>query len=290
MPYDAAIPEMWHAALEEAYRNKHVYAGLCNRNYEGEIRKQGDVVRILTMSDPTRRTYTKNTTITAPEVLSIADQTLVIDQAFYWNVEIDDVDKIQVKTALRDGIINGIAFSLAEGLDDNIAALMLADGAGFSTAGSTIGNRLVNTTIVTTDRNAYTLLVDLQVRLDERNVPSEGRWVALPPWFKGSMQKDARFVEYGTPGNMATLKSGRIATAAGFEVYVSNNVPSTATTLAFVIAGHRDAVTLAEQIPGDGLEFYRPDNRFSDAMKVLHLFGRTVVQPFALAGVLAENG
>ncbi len=85
MPYDAAIPEMWHAALEEAYRNKHVYAGLCNRNYEGEIRKQGDVVRILTMSDPTRRTYTKNTTITAPEVLSIADQTLVIDQAFYIN-------------------------------------------------------------------------------------------------------------------------------------------------------------------------------------------------------------
>ncbi len=291
MPYDAAIPELWHAAFLKALRNKHVYAARANRDYEGEIKGPGDVVRINTYSDVTIRTYTKNTTtITAAEKLNVGDLTLVIDQAFYANADVDDVDQVQMKPKARQAITESIGFGFAENMDDNLATVLNTDGDGFGTAAT--GNRTANTTIVATDENAYTILVDLSVLLDEDNVPEEGRWVVVPPWFRGSMVKDPRFVEYGTPANVRVLRDGppAIYKAAGFDVFVSNNVPSTATTLASVIAGHPMALTVADQIPFGSLEFYRPEGRFSDAVKVLHVFGRKVVRSQALAMCLAENG
>jgi hypothetical protein len=290
MPYNAAIPELWHAQLLESMRNRHVYGAVGNRDFEGEISGPGDVVRIMSLGDPTVRTYTKNTTsITAAQKLEVADQTLVIDQNFYVNVDIDDIDGIQAKPNLRDGILGSIAHALSDNMDTNLAALLRSDGAGFSTAGNTAGNRLADTTIVATDGNAYTVLVDLKVLLDADNVPEDNRWVVVPPWYHGKLLVDTRFVEYGTPDNVRTRTNGRVGFAAGFEVHISNNVPSTATTLAFVIAGHPSAFTVAEQIPFGKVEFFRPPDRFSDAMKVLHVFGRTVTRPTALAAVMAEN-
>ena len=76
------IPELWNARLLNALDKAHVFAGLVNRDYEGDIKKQGDTVHINTIGEVTIGTYTKDTDFTSgPQALTATDSTLVINQA-----------------------------------------------------------------------------------------------------------------------------------------------------------------------------------------------------------------
>ena len=42
------IPEIWSARVLHNFRKTYVFRGLCNTDYEGEIKGAGDTVRINT--------------------------------------------------------------------------------------------------------------------------------------------------------------------------------------------------------------------------------------------------
>ena len=151
-------------------------------------------------------------------------------------------------------------------------------------ADNTIGSD--TTPKVPTKDTAYDFLVDLGVKLTEANVPTVGRWVVVPAWYHGLLLKDERFVGNGTDYNKAVLEGGEVGKAAGFTVYVSNNVPNTAKTKYKIIGGTDEAGSYAEQILST--EAYRPEKRFSDAVKGLHVYGAKVFQSKCIA-VLTAN-
>ena len=128
--------------------------------------------------------------------------------------------------------------------------------------------------------------VDLAVLLDEDKVPATGRWVIVPPWFHGLLLNDAKFVATGGSNAEATLRNGMIGEAAGFSIIKSNNVPNTTGAKYRIVAGHPMAWSYAEQI--SSVEAYRPERRFADAMKGLHLYGAKIVRATCLA-VLTAN-
>ena len=57
------IPELWSARLLQGLEKSHVATNLVNRDYEGQIRNQGDKVNINTLSDVAIKTYTPNSDI-----------------------------------------------------------------------------------------------------------------------------------------------------------------------------------------------------------------------------------
>jgi hypothetical protein len=61
------IPEIWSAKTLVALEKQHVFASLCNRDYDGEIAHMGDTVRITGIGDITVSDYTKDTDIAAPQ-------------------------------------------------------------------------------------------------------------------------------------------------------------------------------------------------------------------------------
>ena len=75
--------------------------------------------------------------------------------------------------------------------------------------------------------------------------------------------------------------------AAGFDVYRSNQVPNTSSAKYKIIAGHRSAWSRAQQILET--EAYRPERRFADALKGLHVYGAKVVRPYNLACLVASD-
>ena len=81
--------------------------------------------------------------------------------------------------------------------------------------------------------------------------------------------------------------NGLIGRAAGFDVYRSTLVPNSSSTEYKVIAGHRSAWSKAEQILET--EAYRPEKRFADALKGLHVYGAKVVRPSNLAYLVATD-
>ena len=116
--------------------------------------------------------------------------------------------------------------------------------------------------------------------LDKRNVPTEGRWVLVSPEYHGLLLQDHRFVGTGGTAAEAALGNGYIGSAAGFRVYLSNNLPNIFGAQK-VLASYTGATSYAEQILKT--EAYRMEKRFADAVKGLHVYGGKVTRPTAIA-------
>jgi len=279
------IPTAWAAKMLLNLNDAHVYAQGYNRDYEGEIRQAGDAVKINSVGRVAVQAYTKNGSLTGPETLDDAQQVLLIDQAQAVNFEIDDIDKRQQMPKVMGEAMREAGWALADTADAYLAARLEE---GVATA-----NRLTAATAVgtgPTDDDAYELLVDLDVRLTINNVPRDGtqRWVVVPPWFEGVLRKDIRFVSFGTNTNRENLRGRPVGEAAGFTVYISNNVPLSGSAYT-IISGYTGAATFAEQIPPSSFEAYRPEASFSDAVKALHLYGQKITRPYALASIVATQ-
>src|SRR3972149_1672563 len=93
------IPMLWSARILENLHKSLVYgqAGVINRDYEGEIKDVGDSVKINSIGAITVGSYTKNSDTNSPQDVSGARQTLLIDQAKYFNFQVDDIDRVQTR-------------------------------------------------------------------------------------------------------------------------------------------------------------------------------------------------
>ena len=275
------IPELWNARLLNALDKAHVFAGLVNRDYEGEIKKQGDTVHINTIGEVTIGTYTKDTDFASgPQTLTATDSTLVINQAKYFNFAVDDIDTAQAAGDIMDKAMQRAAYGLADAADKYLADQLAA---AITTAN---GNQVGTTAVALTKENVYENIVKMKTILDKANVPTTGRWLVVPPEMVALILQDDRFVKTGGTKAEDTLANGWVARAVGFDIYESNNCNSTSassTTTYTVTAGDEGACTYAEQI--SDTEAYRPEKRFADAVKGLHLYGAKVVDPKRLAGL-----
>jgi hypothetical protein len=269
---DGFIAEVWTARLLAHLETALVFAqgGVVNRDYEGEIAEKGDTVRIGAISDITVKEYTKNSDIDAPEDLDDDMTSLVIDSADYFNFQVDDVDKRQASVPLMDGATQNAAYKMAKKADHAVAVAMATDG----------------TPVVTSETEAYDQLVDCSTDLDERDVPADGRFAIVPPWYYGLLLKDDRFVASGAASAASTLANGQVGEAAGFRVIRSNNGLVNTSDYA-IVTGHAIATSYAEQI--NKVEAFRPERRFADAVKGLHLYGVKVLRPEALAILTASR-
>ncbi|WP_226001504.1 P22 phage major capsid protein family protein [Paenibacillus sp. BJ-4] len=268
------IPTIWSARLNESLKKNLVYGNVVNTDYEGEIKGQGSTVKINSIGAVTIGNYDKVAGIGNPQELDATQKTLVIDQAKYFNFQVDDVDDAQANVNLLDGGIVEASYGLANVVDQYLA--------GFYTevkAENTIGNDTAP--IIPTSSTAYDLLIDLGVLLDENNVPESERFVVVPAWYYGLLLKDARFTK-----DPNVIRTGYVGDIDSMTVYKSNNVPNTAGAKYKIIAGHKSAISFAGQV--DSVEAFRPEKQFSDAVKGLQVFGAKCIKPEAIA-VLTAN-
>ena len=277
------IPTVWAARLLVALEKALIYgqANVSNRDYEGDIRQAGNTVKIGSIGDVSIGDYVKDSDIGDPQVLSDADQSLLIDQSKYFNFYVDSVDRAQQNVNVLDEAMRRSAWGLREKADAFLAAAM--------EAGVPPDNKIGSTAVpeVPTKNDAYEYLVDLGVLLDEANTPIDGRFCIVPAWFHGLLLKDDRFVRSGTAAGDRRLANGEAGEAAGFIVLKSNNVPQTTGTKYKIIAGHAMATAYVEQILD--VQTYKPEKRFGDAVKGLHVYGAKVIRPTALACLIANK-
>lgn len=280
-------PEIWNAELIVQLRKSLVFAGpdVVNHDYEGDIAEAGDTVHISSVGDVTVGDYAG--TVTYDDVDDAGD-VLVIDQKKFWGKTISDIDKAQ---ALNGGavvaqIMSQAAYRLADTADQYVASLYTQiASANVLTAVTDLTSSGALTTADQIGEACYDLLVNLGVVLDEANVPEEGRYVVVPPWFHGTLRKAHAFIniEKAADGG-AALRNGTVGQAAGFDILKSNNCfqPSAGSTYV-VQAGTPMATTFANQIIKT--EALRDKDTFDDYLRGLHVYGAKVIRPDALACV-----
>lgn len=274
------VPTLWSARLLNHLDKRHVYLNLLNRDCEGEIKNFGDTVKVNQIGNVSIKDYVVGQDIAAPEDITGVQQTLTIDQAKYFNFAVDNVDNAQTNPKLMDKAMERAAYAMNDVVDQFAANLLAVNVHTDNTIGTD------STPIVPTKDTAYDYLVDLSTKLTEANVRHDGRWVVVPAWFHGLLLKDSRFVGNGTDYNKAILEGGKVGDAAGFEIFVSNNVPHTSGAKYKIIAGTEEAGSFAEQILET--KAYSPEKRFADAVKGLHVYGAKVFQSKCIA-VLTAN-
>ena len=257
------IPQVWSARLQENLQHALVFGNLCNRNYEGDIAQWGDTVHINTLSDITVKAYDPAVEIDDPEQLSGSDTTLTIDHGAYYNFFINDADAVQARTDLMDAAMRNAAYRLAMDAEKYILSV-ITEGAGHK---DTI-------TIPTLEEGGlYTQLLQMKVTLDAAGVPRFDRKLVLPPQLETVLLMDNRFVT-GSAAADVRLAEGSVARAAGFDIYISQDLTTQ------IVAFTPDAVTFANQITK--VEAYRPEKGFCDGVKGLCLSGAKVLIPDAV--------
>lgn len=273
-------PEIWSATLLTSLKKSLVFAapGVCNRNYEGTIRQGGDSVRIVSISRPSIGSYVKGSTTVTPQALTDAERTLLIDQQKYFAFYVDDIDRAQAVNggALMTEAAQESAYGLRDVADQYVAGLYT----GVASANA------ISTTTINTAALAVTGLLNLKVKLDTADVPTEGRYVIIPPWYHALLLGSTLFTAVDQSGNAEGLRNGTVGRAYGFDVMLSNNCVNVTGDDWIVQAGIPGAITYADQIVE--VEAYRPESAFSDALKGLHVYGAKVVRPTALATLTAS--
>ena len=270
-------PEVWAAALMGGYTKNLVYAqgNITNRNYLGQIQQIGDTVHVSSLSTPTIRPYDAQEDLVI-EDLSMSDNSYKIDQGSYFAFRVEDVEQVQAAGPLRDPATQQAATRLRDDVDTYIANLIK------SGAGSKLGTSEVIDDDPTRQggKTAFRTLVKLSEALNDNSVPTTGRYVIVGPKFHSALLMDPRFTRVDASGNEDGLRNGIVGRAVGFDVLMSNNVPSTAGR-ELISAGVPDAVAFTEQI--NKVEMQREERRFADLVKGLLIFGGAVFQPQGLA-------
>ena len=256
------ISTVWSENLLKQLDKKYIGVLNCNREYEGDIKNQGSIVKICGIGDVTVSDYTKNTDMSAPETLSDTARLLNISQAKYFNFQIDDVDKAQSTPKIMDAAMKNAAAALANAADAHIFSLY-PDASFTLTEDAVTADNIVNH------------IIDLKTELMRAGVmDADDIVVEISPAVAGLLLKAK--IELAT-NNYDALESGLLGRIAGCKVYVSNNIFVSDDDYHKCFVRTKRAIAFAEQI--SEVEAYRPEKRFADAVKGLHLYGSKVLYP-----------
>ena len=228
------IPEVWSGKLLHKFYASTVLAAISNTDYEGEIRNQGDKVKIRQVPTVTINNYSAEQTL-AFQRPGIAVVELDIDKGKYFNCILDDVLAQQSDIELLDLWAEDAAEQMKISIDTQVLAALpatvSADNSG-TTAGVISGDidlGAVDSSVELVGRNGAAgeteildLIVDMGQTLDEQNVPETGRWIVLPAWAASMIQKsDLRQADI-SGDDVSILRNGRLGMIDRFTIYRSN--------------------------------------------------------------------
>jgi hypothetical protein len=292
------IPEIWSGKLVEKFYSSTVLAAISNTDYEGEIRNQGDRVRIRTKPTITIRDYRADGSLEL-ERPEGNDLTLYIGNGKYFNTILDDVMDVQSDLNALSMWSDDAAQQLKIKVDTDVLGGILGGMAAKNkgtTAGqitSSINLGATTTPLATVARSPQAgqveildVILRLGQALDEQNIPEDGRWVLLPVWACALLKFSDLRQAYLTGDNVTPLRNGRLGMIDRFTIYSSNLLPSgVAGGLAAgefaIYAGHAHGLTFASQI--SKVETLRSEMTFGTILRGLQVYGYQIVDGSALA-------
>ena len=276
--YSAFIPEIWSAKLNNMLTKECVMLQCVNRNYEGEIKNQGDKVKIITPAAVTVSTLDTNS-ISYSE-LTPTSQDLVIDQKKFFAFKINDVAQVQSNTDIMEAHLTN-AKNAIEVEQDSYLLSMHTNVDSNNIVGSD------SSPVTLSKSTIYQNFVNLAMKLKDANAVKAGKrpWVVINPTIESYLLQSSEFIGAHNVAD-ETLREGAIGRIAGMDVLVSTNLTDVSGKY-YVLAGTNDAITFASQLAK--IESLRDKDSFSDLIRGLYLYGAKTVQPKALAKMVVKS-
>lgn len=281
------IATIWASVLLTFFYQTTCLAQITTTEFESQIEKFGDTLRIRTLPTPVIHDYVKGMELEVDE-LEPGYVDLVIDKGLYHNYILDSVDIKQMDYDAMSKWAAHISQFFKIEMDRRVLQDIYADADAHNkgaTAGLESGDinlGVSGTPLALTKTNIIDKITECGVVLDEQNIPNEGRFIVLPArtcgLIKQSDLKDASL----TGDGQSILRNGRIGMIDRFEIYMSNAIASvTDTHKCFnALFGHKKATAWATQLVEN--KQYEPEKRFGKGNKQMAAYGYEVVHSDAL--------
>lgn len=276
MAYQNFIPTVWNAHINRELERALVFAEDCNREYEGDVKKMGDTVRILGVGKPTiTTTADKEITLASPENVEDTSVTLAIKQVSYFNFKVDDIDKRQAAGNVMEALRGEATHGLANAMDKHIA----------SVATSKEAVKYAASAVQITAANVLGEIDKAIQKLYENDVAANTELVlTVSPRFYFLLKQAYTNID---TDNSKMLENGRVGRYGNVVVKMSNNV-ATAASGAEDLIMLRTKKAVAFVNPMTHTEAYRPETGFSDALKGFVLYQAKIVRPKELIVINAK--
>jgi len=192
-----------------------------------------------------------------------------INKHFEYSRLIEDITDVQALSSLRQFYTEDAGYALAKQVDTDLHSL--ATGLGASGTTSTTYANNAGTFFVDASNGLSTYTVDTVVsadvftdaafrgiiqKLDDADVPMDGRSFIIPPVVRNTIMGIDRYVSSDFVNN-GQVTNGQIGQLYGIDVYVSTNCPVVETSSANSASSvdslgalllHTDAIVMAEQM------------------------------------------
>ena len=255
------IPEIWSDEIVAAFKKNLVLANLVKRmSFKG---KKGDTVNI---PSPARGTANAKVATDAVTLIAESDTNIqvLINKHFEYSRLIEDIVEVQALTSLRAFYTEDAGYALARRMDTDLVQLgRYFNGATVGTNDYATSNTSTKAFIGSDGTTAYNstssnaaALTDAAIRrtiqrLDDNDVPMDGRFFLIPPSSRNTLMGLARYTEQAFVGNGDAIRNGEIGQLYGMAVFSSSNADSGAGNSGadrICLMGHRDAMVLVEQL------------------------------------------
>ena len=246
------IPEIWSDEIIAAYKKSLVAANLFKKmSFTG---KKGDTIHIPSPTRGVASLKAAETQVTLQAATETEVQVLV-DKHYEYSRLIEDITEVQALSSLRRFYTEDAGYALSKQVDSSLIQLgrTFNGGSGVTYGGAYIGGD--GTTAYTSGSSNASALTDAAIRrtiqrLDDNDVPMDGRFFLIPPSARNTLMGLSRYTEQafvGEVGNGNTIRNGEIGNLYGIPVFVSSNCDTATGGARIALLGHKDAAVLVEQ-------------------------------------------
>lgn len=305
------IPTLWSGKLNAKFFQNTMLTEVTNTDWEGELKNQGDTIRIRTAPSITINDYAGAGSVLTSEVPTPVYTDMQIDKGKYFSVQVNDVLAHQSDMDLMNMFTEDAAKQLKIAIEDDVffatfnPTLVAAANQG-ATAGALSASYNLGTKAAAIDTstasNLLNTILQMSAALDEQNIPEDGRFLIMTPYDRQVLMQSNLAQAYFTGDQASAIRTGKIGMIDRFTVYVSNLLPRGAADKVWVsgmtdpatgaadvgavarrmmVAGTKHAIGFAQQIAKT--EPLRNQSDFGDIVRGLSIYGRKVLKPEALA-------
>lgn len=131
------------------------------------------------------------------------------------------------------------------------------------------------TPVQVTKSNVYAKLEELAVKLNERKVPRDNRWLTLPPAIASLIRQAPEYIPAVESAYADVVKKGFITMMAGWMLYESNQYTGNSSDGWHVLGGHKSAIVFGMAMTESEIEPFIAKN-FGKRYKGLNVYGAKV--------------
>jgi N4-gp56 family major capsid protein len=230
-------PNVWSKEVLMFVKSNLVLLPLI-KHYDADVKGSGQTLEIPNTSTISANLKAQNTVVTL-NYNTDTKTTITLNRHYESSFLVEDILATQSNYSTRSDYTQAAAYAIAEKIDSDLATAMTTTWKTASQAYGAYGTAISDTVILAVNRY-----------LSENKAPRTDRVLVVHPKGESELLNIDKYVRYDALGTGEAIKSGKLGTIYGVEVFMSQNLVylDTATDEYNHLMFHKEAWAIAMQM------------------------------------------